>query len=324
MKNRRRTASGRSRTPRSDLAAPRSRATQSLELLQDQFLHYLAAERRLAANTITSYQNDLKSFLGFLYNQGLSTPRAIGPKHVRSYLSKCHFQRLSGRSISRRISTLRVFFRFLLAEGHITEDPAVLINQPKSGQKLPKILNEAEVDILLKGTGDHTPLAQRNTAMLYLLYATGMRVSELVGLPMAALNLTAGYVRILGKGTKERLVPFGEEARIHLQAYLRFGRPTILGRRSSDSLFVTNRGTAMTRLRFWQIIREAALIVGINKKISPHLLRHSFATHLLAHGADLRSVQIMLGHSDIATTQIYTHMDGGRLKKIHERFHPRG
>jgi len=291
---------------------------------QDLFLHYLAAERRLAENTLEAYQADLSAFLAFVAGHGITEPAQITANHIRDFLGHCHQQGISPRSNARRTSCLRAFFRFLLAEQLVPIDPTVLIDLPKPGRPLPKVLTVTEVDRLLAGTGDTTPLGLRNHAMLHLLYATGMRVSELVKLPVAAANLTAGYVRVLGKGNKERLVPFGEQARECLVVYLRDGRPHQLKKRRSDFLFLTGRGTAMTRLRFWQIIREAARGAGIRKTISPHILRHSFATHLLENGADLRSVQMMLGHADIATTQIYTHVDGNRLKNLHQKFHPRG
>lgn len=182
----------------------------------------------------------------------------------------------------------------------------------------------AEVDRLLSGPESSSPLALRNIAMLHLLYATGMRVSELVNMPTMAINLGSGFVRVMGKGSKERLVPFGEQARDRIGRYLKEARPLLLKNRSSDFLFISNRGKPMSRLRFWQIIREFARANNIDKKISPHILRHSFATHLLTNGADLRWVQMMLGHADIATTQIYTHVDSDRLKSLHRKFHPRG
>lgn len=297
---------------------------QSLAVYQDEFLHYLAAERRLATNTIHAYHDDLTSFLDYLISQGIKTLPQIKTVHIRDYLVLCCNKGISSRSNARRVSSLRVFFRFLIAEQLITENPAAMIDLPKSGRTLPKVLTVPEVDILLKEPEATDALTVRNHAMLHLLYAAGMRVSELVKLPLAAVNLTLGHVRVFGKGSRERLVPFGEEAKEQLDAYLRFSRFALLKNRHSDYLFVTARGSAMTRLRFWQIIRQRAVTAGINKEISPHILRHSFATHLLEHGADLRSVQLMLGHADIATTQIYTHVDSGRLKTIHQKFHPRG
>ena len=293
--------------------------------LIDQFLHYLAAERRLAANTLTAYHDDLAAFFTFVaQKRKISDIAAISGDDLRAYLSHCHRLGIATRSNARRISALRAFFRFLIREGIISEEPTALIDLPKSGRPLPKVLTVPEVTRLLAAAAGNNPLALRNHAMLHLLYATGMRVSELVNLPVAAVHLAAGHLRVLGKGDKERLVPFGEAARDRLNEYLRHGRPLLLKKKRSDFLFVTPRGTAMTRLRFWQILQETVAACGIRKQISPHVLRHSFATHLLEHGADLRSVQIMLGHADIATTQIYTHVDSNRLKSIHQKYHPRG
>ncbi|MGV1100243.1 site-specific tyrosine recombinase XerD [Thiovibrio sp. JS02] len=291
----------------------------------DQFLHYLTAERRLAANTIAAYHADLAAFLNYLRGRRLADPAEITTRHLRDYLGKCHDQGISTRSNARRVSSLRAFCRFLLAEKIIAADPAASIDLPKPGRPLPKVLSVSEVDRLLTPPAAHKdPLALRNQAMLQLLYATGLRVSELVNLPVAGVNILGGYVRVFGKGAKERLVPFGEAAREWLKLYTREARPRILKKKQSDFLFVTSQGTAMTRLRFWQIIQQTARQTGISKTISPHVLRHSFASHLLAHGADLRSVQMMLGHADIATTQIYTHVDTDRLKSAHKKFHPRG
>lgn len=205
----------------------------------------------------------------------------------------------------------------------ITANPMTEIQAPKIGISLPKALTLTEVESLLRPPALPTPLGLRNHAMLYLLYATGMRVSELVNLPMNSCNLHSCHIRILGKGNKERIVPFSPSAALIIKEYIERGRPLIWSRRPSPLLFLTNRGTAMTRHRFWQIIRAIALQAGIGKAISPHMLRHSFATHLLAGGADLRSVQMMLGHTDISTTQIYTHIDTDRLKAAHQRYHPR-
>ena len=291
---------------------------------QDLFLHYLAAERRLADNTLDAYQSDLASFLDFVARHGITTPADITTTHIRNYLSHCRDSGISHRSNARRISCLRAFFRFLVGDKLIAVDPSLLIDLPKPGRRLPKVLSIAEVDRLLTASDASSPLMLRNHAMLHLLYATGMRVSELVNMPVAALNLGSGFVRVLGKGAKERLIPFGEEARDRVGRYLKEGRPLLLKNRRSDFLFVSNRGKPMTRLRFWQLLREIARATGINKEISPHVLRHSFASHLLANGADLRWVQMMLGHADIATTQIYTHVDSDRLKSLHQKFHPRG
>lgn len=320
---------GNSRNPR-PAGPPLGEAAGALPFvapLLDFFLQYLAAERRLAANTLTAYHTDLLSFFDFLARRrptpAISGPAEITPEHLRAYLEACRRRQIAARSNARRLSALRAFFRFLRRENLIPADPSALLDLPKPGRPLPKVLNLDEVNQLLAGPAAATPLALRDHAMLHLLYATGMRVSELVNLPVAAVN-QAGHLRVLGKGSKERLIPFGAAAGRSLARYITQGRPRLLKKRRSDFLFVTNRGTAMTRLRFWQIIRDRARVCRIDKEVGPHVLRHSFATHLLEHGADLRAVQAMLGHADIATTQIYTHVDAQRLKKIHRQFHPRG
>ena len=318
--------------PRSDRVRPQLPTPSSSsggaflfsEPFLDQFIQHLSLERRLAANTILAYQADLVSFLDFLRPQRLTHLGQIDAGHLRAYLAHCHAQGISSRSNARRISSLRAFFKFLLAEKCIDINPCAILDLPKPGRPLPKVLTIPEVNRLLTPPTNDNALALRNNAMLHLLYATGMRVSELVNLPLAGVNLMGGYVRVFGKGSKERLIPFGEAAREYLKIYTQNGRPRILRKRTSDLLFVTGHGKPMTRLRFWQIVRQTARLNEISKKISPHMLRHSFATHLLEHGADLRSVQMMLGHADIATTQIYTHVDSNRLKSAHQKFHPRG
>jgi integrase/recombinase XerD len=291
----------------------------------DLFLQFLAVERQLAANTIESYQYDLASFFTYLSENGIRNIQKVSPEHIRGFLSHSKSCK-SSRSTARSLSCLRGFFRFLVSIKYLQRDPASVIDLPKPGHYLPGVLSEQEVSSLLQATegGKPEPLALRNRAMLYLLYASGLRVSELVNLPLASLNLESGFLRVFGKGSKERLVPFGEPAKVRLENYLELGRPHLLHGRISEFLFVTARATPMTRLRFWQILKKQLLVAGITKKVSPHMLRHSFATHLLEHGADLRSVQMMLGHADISTTQIYTHVDTSRLKNIHRKFHPRG
>jgi integrase/recombinase XerD len=309
-------------------AAPPSAEQNPLSSCQDQFLKYLSAVRRLAPNTYNrSYRYDLKSFADFLQMQGIADLKLIDRTTIRDYISWCRKKKLSSRSISRRVSTLRGFFRFLLAENRIDSDPTSMIEHPKLGRVLPKTLSIGEVDALLSVSeklARTNPLGARNHAMLHLLYATGLRVSELVKLPLISFNRHSGNLRVLGKGNKERLVPIGEQARILLEEYLDHVRPHLLHGRTSPSFFITGHCKAMTRNRYWQIIKDIAVQAGINKEISPHSLRHSFATHLLENGADLRSVQLMLGHSDISTTQLYTHVEHSRLKSIHKKFHPRG
>nr|WP_321466230.1 site-specific tyrosine recombinase XerD [uncultured Desulfobulbus sp.] len=284
------------------------------------FLQHLTIQRRLAANTVAAYEADLRSFLRF--QQGALTE--ITRETVQQYFRSCHKRGISARSNARRLAALRAFFQFLAQQGELNDNPLSDIDTPKIGQSLPKVLSEAEVNALLQRPAAPTPLALRNHTMLHLLYASGLRVSELVNLPITSCNLTTGHLRILGKGNKERIVPFSTNTGEVVRQYLEQIRPLLLKGKASPLLFCSNRGKAMTRNRFWQIIREVAHSAGITKEISPHILRHSFATHLLAGGADLRSVQMMLGHTDIVTTQIYTHVDTSRLKSIHRRFHPRG
>jgi len=291
----------------------------------ERFLHHLLAERRLSRNTVNSYASDLRFFLDHVERTAPGTElTGITSTHIRDFFHHCHARQIHSRSNARRLAALRAFFDYLIREKFIQDSPVNDITPPKTGVMLPKALNLAEVEQLLTMPVQVTPYILRDYAMLYLLYATGMRVSELVSLPVTNCSLTSGHVRVLGKGSKERIVPFSEVAGERIRAYMEQGRPALLKKKSSPYLFLSNRGTAMTRARFWQIINTLAVNAGIRKKISPHMLRHSFATHLLAGGADLRAVQMMLGHSDIATTQIYTKIETGRLKSIHSRFHPRG
>lgn len=292
----------------------------------DHFLRYLTVQRRLSRNTVNSYGSDLNFFIEFLHQAGLRDPVQVTPAELRAFLKDCFARDITARSNARRLSALRSFFDFLVFQGKLTVSPAAEIDLPKIGSVLPEILATAEVDMLLAppAAGEMDPRALRNCAMLHLLYATGIRVSELVNLPVQDCSLSSGHVRILGKGSKERLVPFNAEAGARIAAYMEHGRPVLLGRRSSRFLFITSRGGAMTRARFWQIIGGMARQRGISKTVSPKTMRHSFATHMLAGGADLRALQMMLGHADIATTQIYTHVDISRLKAGHQKFHPRG
>jgi integrase/recombinase XerD len=271
-----------------------------------------------------AYGSDVQSFLLFISAHDIFSLEKVDIAIIHRYLEDARQRHISHRSNARRISALKTFFTFLRQEERVTSNPFHSIDLPKSGRTLPKALTIEEVDKLLRPPAVFTPISQRNLAMLYLLYSSGLRVTELVQLPLGACNINAGFVRVMGKGGKERLIPFGEAAKEKLHTYLTQARSHIIGNKRSNFLFVTNRGSAMTRLRFWQILRDMAIAAGISKNISPHMLRHSFATHLLARGADLRAVQLMLGHSDITTTQIYTHIDQDRLKTVHKKFHPRG
>ena len=291
---------------------------------ESRFLRFLRGERRLSDNSLHAYSSDLQIFFTFLSGQGVSGLAAVTPLLIEQFLAEALARGVSYRSNARRISALRVFFAFLTRNGDIQVNPFAIIDLPRARRSLPKTLSHDAVDKLLQPPLVDSPLAARNLAMLTLMYATGLRVSELVALPLAACNLSAQFLRVLGKGGKERLVPFAGAATARLEDYLQRQRPQILRGKHSLYLFVTRQGKAMSRLRFWQIIRVEALRAGIVTPVSPHTLRHSFASHLLAHGADLRAVQMMLGHSDAATTQIYTHVESERLRSIHKKFHPRG
>ncbi len=297
--------------------------SQEFVSAKELFLHYLITEKRFADNTVKAYDADIDIFLFFLQKKKKPLQQ-VNSNVIHGFLEQCRNKQISHRSNARRISALKSFFSYLSNRDLVSGNPFSNISTPKSGTSLPKGLSVEQVSRLLTPPATTTPLLQRNYAMLQLLYSTGLRVSELVTLPVTGCNLTASFIRVIGKGEKERLVPFGIPAKKAIDVYLESGRPLILKGRRSNTLFVTNRGRGMTRLRFWQIIKEVARAAGIKEVISPHSLRHSFATHLLSNGADLRSVQIMLGHSDITTTQIYTHVDSGKLKSIHKKFHPRG
>jgi integrase/recombinase XerD len=295
--------------------------TRQADLLADQFINYLRVERGLADNTIRSYTHDLTRFFRFLEHRNVSSLR-VEKDHIIEYIKLLNTL-LSARSIARSLSTLKMFYRFLISEGRIKESPVRLLESVKLPSRLPQILTHQEVDLLLAQPDPSTILGMRDRAMLELLYATGLRVSELTGLNLANINLDAGYVRTVGKGAKERIIPMGEKAREALQIYISEGRPGLLKGKNLSRIFVNRRGQPISRQGFWKIIKKYGIMAGIKKKITPHRLRHSFATHLLEGGADLRSVQVMLGHADISTTQIYTQVSRGRLKQVHEKYHPR-
>jgi integrase/recombinase XerD len=289
--------------------------------LADQFTHHLRVERGLSTNTVESYSHDLTRFFEFLEKRNVPSPSA-SQVDLMDYVSSLA-GRLSTRSIARNLSAVKMFYRFLVSDGKIEGNPARLLSAPKLPRRLPHVLSTEEVERLLAQPDAPTGRGKRDRAMLELLYATGLRVSELVNLKIANINLEAGYVRTVGKGSKERMVPVGTKALEALKEYLTQWRASFMKQRASSYLFLNPRGKPLTRQGFWKIIKRYGLVAGIRKEISPHSLRHSFASHLLEHGADLRSVQIMLGHSDISTTQIYTHVTRERLKQIHEKHHPR-
>ncbi len=292
-----------------------------MDNILDQFINYLKVERGLANNTVEAYNRDLIRFSQFLRSQNLS-PLEISRDQITQYVSMLG-RRLSARSVSRNLSAIKTFFRFLVSEGKIEKNPARLLETPRTSLRLPGVLSQGEVEQLLAQPGVDSPRGQRDRAMLESLYAAGLRVSELVGLKISNINLETGYVRTLGKGSKERFIPMGEKAIEAIKDYLSSGRLRLTKGGNSPYLFLNSSGRPMPRQGFWKIIKKYGAKAGINKKITPHSIRHSFATHLLDAGADLRSVQVMLGHADISTTQIYTHVTRERLKEVHEKYHPR-
>ncbi len=289
----------------------------------DQFIDGLWLEEGLAKNTLDSYRLDISQFARWLENEHHATLLQVDQVTIQQYLAQ-RSPLTKARSISRLIASLRRFYRYYLRENKISKDPSVMIEAPKLPRSLPKSLNEGEVESLLAAPDVNQMIGMRDKAMLELLYASGLRVSELVGMKVMEVSLNEGVVRVTGKGSKTRLVPMGEVAVEWIQRYIQQARPQILQQRLSDALFVTQRGDAMTRQAFWYLIKRYALQAGIRKPLSPHVLRHAFATHLLNHGADLRVVQMLLGHADISTTQIYTHVARERLKQLHSVHHPRG
>lgn len=300
-----------------------SSTEQILDPLVERYLGHLRVEGGLAANTLEAYRRDLSKLQTFLVQQRTAMGEALAPQQLAGFLSSLKEQRLSSASMARTISTLRGWFRFLVREGLLSASPMRDLSVARRAVRLPKTLTMAEVTALLDLPPLPTLEDQRDRTMLEVMYASGLRVSELVSVELARLDLGAGCLRILGKGSKERLVPIGEAARAALAHYIDHVRAALLNRRVSRALFVSRRGGPLTRQAFWKIVSRRAKRAGIVKPISPHMLRHSFATHLLEGGADLRAVQAMLGHADIATTQIYTHVDRSRLKQVHQQFFPR-
>lgn len=285
------------------------------------YLDHLAVERGLSRASVSAYRSDLQAFGRFLVERGIDAAR-VARSDLARYLASARARGLSARSASRALSAVRGFYGFAVANLRFAEDPTADVANPKIGLALPKALAEGEVQALLDAPDTATPLGLRDRSMLELLYASGLRVSEIVGLPRDAVDLEAGILRVTGKGGRERLVPFGRSAGRWLTRYLESARPE-LDRKRSPHLFLTARSGAMTRQRFWQVIEGYGRKAGIARRLTPHALRHSFATHLLEHGADLRALQMMLGHADIATTQIYTQVSRSRLRRVYDEFHPR-
>jgi integrase/recombinase XerD len=296
---------------------------QNNQAILDEFIDRIWLEEGLARNTLDSYRQDLANFAAWLEKDAAKDLLQVEQFDIQRYLA-AKFPVSKPRSISRLVASLRRLYRFALRENKITQDPSLQIESPKLPRSLPKSLSEEDVESLLGAPNLDDSIGLRDRAMLELLYASGLRVSELVGVKVTEISLSEGVVRVTGKGSKTRLVPMGEVAVDWLTRYLKEARPAILEKRLSDSMFVTQRGASMTRQAFWYLIKRYALVAGIHQPMSPHVLRHAFATHLLNHGADLRVVQMLLGHSDISTTQIYTHVARERLKQLHTAHHPRG
>ena len=293
-----------------------------IELI-DEFLSYLSVERGLSNNTLSSYKRDLSNFFGYIKKRRIVSIGKVTRQMITSFMLSEKDRGLSANSISREVACLKSFFKFLVRENKIKDNITSVIESPKLWKKLPSALDLSEVEKLLKAPNIREPMGVRDKAMLELIYATGMRVSELINLKMDDLNMGVGFIKCLGKGQKERVVPFGSKAREWLVRYLDKARASFLKKKVSNFLFLTRLSRPMSRQMFWKIIKKYAVEARIKKDIMPHSLRHSFATHILERGADLRVVQELLGHSDISTTQIYTHINKERLKSIHHKFHPR-
>ena len=289
--------------------------------LIDQFLDAVWVEQGLSKNTLSAYSSDLRIFAKWLSDKSMLD---VDKGDLSRFLAARYAAGIGNRSTARILSSLRRFYGYYIRENSLIIDPTLLIESPHIGRHLPVSLSELDVELLLNAPEVTNTNGFRDKTMLEVLYATGLRVSELVGLKFEQISFRQGVVRIIGKGNKERLVPVGEEAISWLEAYMIQARKKLLGERQCDYLFVTNRGDGMTRQAFWHIIKRHAKKAGISKVLSPHTLRHAFATHLLNHGADLRVVQLLLGHADLSTTQIYTHIARERLKELHSKFHPRG
>jgi integrase/recombinase XerD len=296
----------------------------AMDILIDQFLNYLLVEKGLAQKTLEAYSRDIIRYRNFLAENKLTAFSEEDTPLILKHLILLRKAGLAARSRARHLVAIRGLYRFLVQEKVLRNDPARLIDLPKSGLKLPHVLSREEIELLLEAPDTGKPIGVRDAAMLELLYAAGLRVSELINLKLQDINMEAGFVRVFGKGSRERVVPIGVHARKKVNTYLNTVRSRRLRKTTSPYLFIARADRPMTRQGFWKLLRRYAMQAGLKKKITPHSLRHSFASHLLEGGADLRAVQIMLGHVDISTTQIYTHVTRDHLKKLHQKFHPRG
>lgn len=288
------------------------------------FIHYLSVERGLAQNTLFSYERDITQYLQFLEKSGIVTLTDSSKVHISNYLMKLKQLGRASATLSRTMVSIRAFYQFLVRERMLEHDPSLHMETPKLEKRLPKVLTVQEVETLLEAPQTSTPNGMRDKAMLEVLYATGIRVSELISLDLQSVNLGMGFIRCIGKGSKERIIPLGRIASQYLSSYIESMRPRLLKKsKAEEALFINHLGTRITRQGFWKIIKRYAMEAHIVKEITPHTLRHSFATHLLENGADLRAVQEMLGHADISTTQIYTHVTRTKMKEVYDRTHPR-
>ncbi|MBU2262569.1 MAG: site-specific tyrosine recombinase XerD [Syntrophobacterales bacterium RBG_19FT_COMBO_59_10] len=292
--------------------------------LIDEYLNFLAVEKGASRNTIEGYSRDLNRYAGFVGERGIREIGGVGSQELLSYLARLQGEGLAANTVNRALAALRGFYKYLLREKKVESTPVAHVELAKVWMHLPDVLSPEEMGLLLAQPGSATPAAVRDAAMMELMYATGIRVSELVSLTVNSINWQVGYLVAMGKGEKERIVPLGRTAYDRVKRYLDVARPRFLKDRECDTLFLNRSGKRLTRQGFWKIVKKYAAKANFAKKVHPHTFRHSFATHLLEGGADLRSVQIMLGHADISTTQIYTHVTRERLKEIHRKYHPRG
>lgn len=287
------------------------------------FLHYLVVERHLSQNTVNAYRRDLQTYIFFLKNEDLLSLNNVRQTNIIAHLMALKNQGCTSTTLARHTASIRSFHQFLVREQRVEQDPSVHIETPKTERKLPKVLTSSEVEALLDAPEKNSAFGFRDQAMLEVLYATGIRVTELVQLNVSDIHLTMGFVRCIGKGDKERIIPLGDIAKQSIASYLQSGRGYLQKKKQGDALFLNHHGDRLSRQGFWKILKKLAFKTNIYKTLTPHTLRHSFATHLLENGADLRSVQEMLGHADISTTQIYTHVNQSRLREIYSAYHPR-
>ncbi len=291
--------------------------------LVDRFINYILSEKGLSKNTAESYNRDLIKFLNFLEKHGNREVISVTREDILLFLGELLEEGKKPRSVSRALVSIRVFYRYLISQGLVKKNPAALIEGMKIKKELPRVMSYSDIMKIINIIKPDDASGLRDLAMIELLYATGIRVSELVNLKLGDVDLNVGYLRVLGKGTKERIVPVGEYARKRVKEYLDIARPRLLGKRISEHLFITRFGTKFTRQGFWLMVKNYARLAGVKVNVTPHVFRHSFATHLLERGADLRTLQTMLGHSDISTTQVYTHVSSEQLKRVYKRSHPR-